>query len=362
MNQSQDQPLLVIPDDSPAFYDAIDEEQVSDEETNSFPGLGDEFMGWTDSMQAWHQALLHAIIYIMLGVLFYSFILETKFTVIDSMYFSVCIFTTVGYGDISPDSSVLGMVFTMLYALYGIVILGIFLGMLGDIAIERQQELNKQLENYASTKYLNSLTNSHEESAEEPPSNINRPIIYDIIDIVQGELIFIAILAVLCIPICYLENWSFLKGLYWLVITATTVGLGDEFPAHEVSKLMCIFYVPLAVVLGGSIIGHVATAYVDKRNKALETEFLGRALRKSDLKKIDTNDDKEVTKDEFLCYMLKTLGKVEEKELKKICDLFDKLDVTNNGLLTPEDIEFIPSRTAMLHYKSQRNLSTSTLF
>lgn len=121
--------------------------------------------------------------------------------------------------------------------------------------------------------------------------------------------------------------------------------------------MLCIFYVPLAVVLGGTIIGQVATAYVDKRNNVIETEFLGRAFNKSALEKIDTNHDDKVTKDEFLCYMLKTLGKVEEDELEKICKLFDKLDVRKDNLLTMADIEFIPNRTATLHYKSQRNIA-----
>ena len=238
MSQSQDKPLLV--DRSDRTYDAVDEEQQSDEETSSFPDLGDEFMGWKDSMQAWHHALLHAVIYISLGVLFYSYILETKFTVIDSMYFSVTIFTTVGYGDISPDYSVLAMVFTMLYAFYGIIILGIFLGMLGDIAIERQHQLNKQIENYTRTKYFNALTNSHQESVEKPAINSDRSLIYDIIDIVKGETMFIVTLSILGIPICYLENWSFLKGMYWLVITATTVGLGDEV-SNPILHYSCFF-------------------------------------------------------------------------------------------------------------------------
>lgn len=218
MNQSQDKPLLPDRSAIPAYNDSGNDDQ----EAISSPGL-DEFKGWKDSKQAFYQFLLHGAIYILLGVIFYSFILQTKFTVIDSIYFSVCVFTTVGYGDISPDSSILGMVFTMLYALYGIIILGIFLGILGDIAIERQKQLNKQFSKFTRIKYLDSLANSPHDGAEKP-----RLIIYDIIDIVKGQLFFIATLMVLAIPLCYLENWSFVEGMYWLVITATTVGLGDE--------------------------------------------------------------------------------------------------------------------------------------
>lgn len=158
--------------------------------------------------------------------------------------------------------------------------------------------------------------------------------------------------------------------------------LSFQYPSHEVSKLICIFYVPLAVVLGGSIIGLVATAYVDKRDDVKETEFLGRALNKSaldkmkstlkkmksksTLKKMNTNHDNrkvakdEVTKDEFLCYMLMTLDKVDEDELIKICDLFDNLDKTGDGILTTADIDFIPEKTATLYFKSQRATTTDS--
>ena len=132
-----------------------------------------------------------------------------------------------------------------------------------------------------------------------------------------------------------------------------------QYPSHEVSKLICIFYVPLAVVLGGLIIGHVATAYVDKRNDVKEGEFLGRALNKSALEKMNTNRDDKVTKDEFLVYMLKTLDKVEEDELETICKLFDKLDKTGDGILTTADIEFIPQKTATLYFKSQHATTTA---
>lgn len=81
---------------------------------------------------------------------------------------------------------------------------------------------------------------------------------------------------------------------------------------------------------------------------------------KSTLKKMNTNRDKKVTKDEFLCYMLMTLDKVDEDELIKICDLFDNLDKTGDGILTTADIDFIPEKTATLYFKSQRATLTDS--
>ena len=357
MNQPQDQPLLV--DRTPSYNGS----QPSDEESNSSDGFEDGFSTWSDSMQAFHQAIFHGIIYILLGVVFYSFILSTKFTVIESIYFSVCIFTTVGYGDISPDSTAAGMAFTIFFALYGIIILGIFLGILGDMAVERQQKLNQEIAKYASTRYLNTLTNATVVDAEEVTEDSGRPFLYDILGIVKEQRMNIVILIILATPVFILEKWSFERGIYWFVITATTVGLGDEYPEHEWSKFICIFYVPLAVAFGGSFLGQIATAYVDKRNDEMEAQFLGRALNESALEKMDSNRDHIVTKDEFLIYMLKTLDKVEQDDIDKILELFDKLDKDSSGSLTKEDIQFIPDQTAKLHYsKSQNRTNRRSLF
>ena len=95
-----------------------------------------------------------------------------------------------------------------------------------------------------------------------------------------------------------------------------------------------------------------ATCYVDKRNDAMEAQFLNRALNESALEKMDSNHDDKVTKDEFLVYMLKTLAKVDPSDIDKILELFHKLDKDKTGPLTKADIRFIPVKTAKLHRES----------
>ena len=167
MNQSQNQSLLTDSTGNGSAktsgYNALggsqgyDEERTVEEGSPS-AGFTDGFSTWSDSLQAFHQAIFHIILYIGIGIFFYSFILDTKLTMIDSVYFSVAIFTTVGYGDISADSTNAGMMFTIFFALYGIIILGIFLGILGNMAVERQERLNEEVKKRASDAYLNTLS------------------------------------------------------------------------------------------------------------------------------------------------------------------------------------------------------------
>ncbi len=357
MIDSDNQPLLTG-GDGKKYTD--EEQQQTIAESDSSAGFADGFSSWSDSIEAFHQAIMHGIIYVLLGVVFYSYILETKFTVIESIYFSVCIFTTVGYGDLSPDASVAGMAFTIVYSLYGIIILGIFLGILGDMAVERQQKLKNEFTKNASSRYLNAIvSNPSHVSDDDPTEDADQSFIYDILAILKRQWIGILILLVLAMPVFILEKWSLERGIYWFMITATTVGFGDEYPEHEWSKFICIFYVPLAVAFGGTFLGQVATAYVDKRNDAMEAQFLNRALNESALDKMDTNQDDAVTKDEFLVYMLKTLDKVEQDDIDSILKLFEKLDQDGSGALTRNDIECIPRQTAKLHSQKKQRKSVN---
>lgn len=62
-----------------------------------------------------------------IGTVFYHFV--EKLTWLDAYYFSVITLTTVGYGDITPQTA-LGKIFTTFYVLMGIGIIGLFANLL----------------------------------------------------------------------------------------------------------------------------------------------------------------------------------------------------------------------------------------
>ncbi len=67
---------------------------------------------------------LVTVIYVVSGSLFYHVV--EKWHWIDSLYFSVVSLTTVGYGDVTPQTSA-GKIFTMFYLIVGIGIFGAFI-------------------------------------------------------------------------------------------------------------------------------------------------------------------------------------------------------------------------------------------
>ncbi|OEU07060.1 Ion_trans_2-domain-containing protein, partial [Fragilariopsis cylindrus CCMP1102] len=284
--------------------------------------------------------IIHIIIYMSIGIIGYSFLLNTKWSIIDSMYFSTVIFTTVGYGDITPDDSASGMLFTIFYAFYGIIIIGIFLGILGDVSSYFPYHIVSAIDDLIIVTAAGSADNIDDDDDDESLLNEekNVTILTDICTICREQFRYMIVLIIIAIPITILERWSVTKGLYWMIISATTIGLGDEHPEQPWSRLICIIYIPLLVAFCGSLLGKIATSYVDKRNDILESQFFNRAVTESDLKSMDLDHSGKVSKDEFLIYMLLTLQKVDKTDIEDIMDLFKKLDKDGSGTLAVNDI------------------------
>lgn len=77
------------------------------------------------------------------GGLFYH--LVERWTLLDSLYFSVVTLATVGYGDLSPKTA-LGKAFTILYILAGMGILAGFVHVLAGYRVRRAARAAEGLE------------------------------------------------------------------------------------------------------------------------------------------------------------------------------------------------------------------------
>lgn len=63
-------------------------------DVDNSPGLTDGYQAWAQSFDAFHQAIFHTLLYFTVGVIAYSYLLDTRWPIVDSVYFSVVIFTT----------------------------------------------------------------------------------------------------------------------------------------------------------------------------------------------------------------------------------------------------------------------------
>mmetsp|Transcript_5303 Transcript_5303/g.7503 ORF Transcript_5303/g.7503 Transcript_5303/m.7503 type:complete len:350 (+) Transcript_5303:622-1671(+) len=326
----------------------------SEEEAEPFfPGLEKDIKemvkGFTDGYTAFENtrtavelAVFYLAIYITVGVVAFSFVFE-RWTIVKSVYFCVVTFTTVGYGDLSPSTDA-GRLFMIFYCLFGIVVLGVFLGIAGNFVVEANEAAMAKVKERSTKRMINKLEHENDtEGNETPPTeegdfHHKKTFREAIVEIILLELPIVALIGLLALIIGYTENWSIITSLYWSVITSTTIGFGDLYPQSEYTELVCIFFLPLAVAVFGEILGRIASLAIERRADALEHEFMNRELTMKDLVEMDGDKDGKVHRGEFVVYMLLTMGKVELEDVEELRAAFARLDADGNGTLERSDI------------------------
>ena len=263
-----------------------------------------------------------------------------------------------------------GQVFTIVFAIYGTIILGVFIGIVGNFISEHQYNVNRNNEEEYGDQVLETLFANIDESSKAavasngdkktPPARRytykearddflgdQMTLADDFWFVVKAEAKPIALVAVGGLILGLREGWGVTSIMYFCVMAASTTGYGDYTPQTQVDKLTpqtqvdklyCVFFYPFAVCVFGEVLGRIAGVYMQRRQKAAERKFIHQALTLCDLRKMDADQDGSVSKEEFICYMLVALQKVDQEVIDDLREIFEKLDVTGDGTLDKRDL------------------------
>ncbi|XP_034018090.1 potassium channel subfamily K member 10a [Thalassophryne amazonica] len=127
-----------------------------------------------------------------------------------AFFFAGTVITTIGYGNIAPSTEG-GKIFCILYAIFGIPLFGFLLAGVGDqlgtIFVKCIAKVEKMFRN--------------------KPNQISQTkirVASTLLFILAGCILFVTIPAVI---FKHIEGWTALESTYFVVITLTTVGIGD---------------------------------------------------------------------------------------------------------------------------------------
>lgn len=287
---------------------------------------------------------LYTLSYIGIAVVAYSFCFEPSWTVIDSVYFAVATFTTCGYGDLQPTTTA-GQLFTIVFAIYGVIILGVFLGVIGHAISEAQGKALRQIKRGREGHMLQALFRARDAGAAGPPPFTPRTFLSDHVSLMDDVKIVLAdeapeilVVALGALILGLREGWSLTAILYFTIMSASTTGYGDYAPKTQIDKLYCVFFLPLAVAVFGEVLARIAGVYIGRKQREAEAEFLRRTMTLCDLRAIDTNDDGQVEMTEFVFFMLVSLQKVDREYLDELQRIFQSMDTNGNGVLEKSDL------------------------
>ena len=251
------------------------------------------FTDYTHSKSMYKFCLLNLAVYILVAIVAYSFIFE-DWPVIDSIYFACVTFTTVGYGDLVPTND-MSRAFTCLFALYGIIILGLLIGLIGETIVERNNAVMALEQASAQERVLHLFgdadTDNNTQTALVPKEKTLLEAMRDVVALATPIVLVIVIIA---LAIGRYEGWSIVASVYYAAITASTVGFGDFSPVTPEMRIVVIFFVPFAVSTFCEVLGRIAGAYMERQTVTAEKEFLNRQVTLTDLERMDANKDGKV--------------------------------------------------------------------
>ncbi len=362
--------------------------RVSDKSKNS------PFVKWSDLDEYQYEYTLRECFFLTLfllaiGVVGFSLLVE-EWSIVDSLYFTIIMLTTVGYGDMSPSTPA-GKIFTSFFALGGIVVLGLALGVVGSQLVEAEiraaetarEKTSKSIEraftrkkgtgNIMLTSESTSSLSSLDASESVTHHNDEDSGFLEAIRLVQqseasyaSKIGFYAkefgkkCWSTMCIIrkylsgvipmfsgvfiIAYLEGWPWYDAFYYSVVTATTIGLGDLTPTSEVTKACAVVFIPFAVAAMGYLLGQCASFLVELRREKHEKKLWKCNITLEDIQALDEDHDGGVNELEYIKFMLVAMKKVDAHLFDELHDQFRQLDLTNDGLVTKKDLQLLAAR------------------
>merc|ERR1712137_389350 len=304
----------------------------------------DESVDFMSSTKTVVISLLVSIVYLLGGmIIFYLCQMnqaeEDQWSMLDCLYFSVVTVSTVGYGDLTPTTS-LGRWFAIFYMLVGIGLVGLALGIVGGFLMARQEALLMKAVETAGKK----------RKAKKKLSPTQWRLI--------GALgILVTFVGIGAIGFYFLDDMkdnglTATDAFFLAVQTVTTVGYRSPTIQNTATQWFAIPYILISTLLVAAALGTFADVFIERQQEKMAERILKADFDLEAILAMDTDGDASIDMAEFLEYMLVKMGKVSKIDIEKVKNQFRELDVGNSGALDAEDIRIMQERLQHEHDSS----------
>ncbi|XP_031283743.1 two-pore potassium channel 1-like [Pistacia vera] len=244
--------------------------------------------------------------------------------IVDSIYFCIVTMTTVGYGDLVPNS-VLAKLLACAFVFAGMGLGGIMLSKAADYLVEKQEIL---------------LIKALHRRQKLGPMDMQKEV--ETNGLRYKCILFLIIISVLIIVgtvvLALVEGMDFVDAFYCVCSTITTLGYGDKSFSTTGGRSFAIIWILTSTISLGRFFLHIAELNTLKRQKKLVNWVLNRRMTAIDLEAADLDGDGDVSAAEFIIYKLREMGKICQEDISPILKEFEDLDVDQSGTLSTSDI------------------------
>lgn len=243
---------------------------------------------------------------------------------LDALYFCIVTMTTVGYGDLVPDST-LTKLLACAFVFTGMALIGLILSKAADYLVEKQETL-----------LVKALHMSHNVGTTEILKEVEtNKVRYKCLTV------FILLLVLVIIGTIFLatvEKLDLVDAFYCVCATITTLGYGDKSFSTEVGRAFAVIWILTSTITLAQFFLYIAELNTERRQRALANWVRTRKMTSVDLEAADIDDDGVVDASDFIIYKLKEMGKISQDDISLLLEEFEDLDVDQSGTLSVSDI------------------------
>ena len=281
-------------------------------------------------------ASVTVLLYLIFGIVAFHYLLNLTWA--SAFYFAVTTSLTVGYGDIDAwsamDNSTSAddgrpytpndgaIVFTTLYIIGGMVVMGTSLGLLLQAILDAPS------------------------SRDDVSFSKQYPLV------ISG-LACVVVIGLGASLLSTTEHEDAVHGIYWAVVTISTVGYGSGHPTSDEGRVATAFYMLIGVACMGKFVGDLAERPLRAHRRRLEEKVIhqyGGSLDEGELWELAASEEFRrldlrraegagVSRDAFCLMMLVRTEKLDAGDLKRCQGAFDALDADGSGELDMADVQ-----------------------
>lgn len=179
--------------------------------------------------------------------------IPTKWNFWGSVYYCITLFTTIGYGNVSPSTS-LGKFITLIYGMLAIPLCSLLISQISTILVRFTKAIHYMI--LDSSGLPIGLKEAYQRADASYDFRVLPCTLAFIIYLFIGSVVYTYIAVIKQI------KWSILDTIYFAFISITTVGFGDLVPdTTNFLAIISIIYIIIGLALTGIIFGRITMAF-----------------------------------------------------------------------------------------------------
>lgn len=226
------------------------------------------------------RVAIYLILYLAIGTICFSLVQdqikgEKIDRVLDSVYFCIVTMTTVGYGDLVPNS-VASKLLACAFVFSGMVLIGLMVSKGADHLVEKQEML------LVKAMHMNRKTDSNEILKEIEDKKVHYKCLVTL-------ALFVVLVVVGTLFLTQVEKLDLVDAFYCVCSTITTLGYGDKSFSTKAGRIFAIFWILMSTICVAQFLCYIAELNTESRQKELVKFVLTKRMTNVDLEAADVD-------------------------------------------------------------------------